>query len=623
MYISRLSIKNYRNFSDDAFEIQLKPFTLIIGENNIGKTNLISAIALLFGQDISTQPSKRLTLDDIHYVAVREFKRQIADSNVKPEDVVFPDVQIEADLNGMNDAQHAVVADWYIDNSLERARVTYRFAIRGNFDKEKWVKTQRDAIAEQKASSEMVIESIEYVDFPISEYRHVLYGGGIPPNECDSYLLGLLRMEFLDALRDANRELAAGGETRVLYRILNHESETKYTDIKESLAAVKKAVDGNKALASLKKDVAGLLESVSLANAAADNTIDFQFTSPDAAELLKKVGLVYGVDPVTVERNGLGRNNLLYVALVISQIARTDDPTKDRERYACFRVVGVEEPEAHLHPHLQDHLARNIEEVRKKHDESLQLLLTSHSTHLAAKIELKNTAVVFRREDGKLVSRYVLDGVDEKKGKDAVRFLSLYLDATKSRLLFARSLILVEGIAEQTLIPLLFEQEHGRTLESIGCSVVNVGGVAFTHFLTVIKNGLFRRCMVLTDSDQGTRTENRANNLRKNFHDGTTISVQISKQSTFEKDLVDANAETSGKDLLLDALELTKPKAGPKYRKSTVQTGLDVEEFFKLIMNQKAEFAFNLVTTLAKAKNKTLAVPGYISEGLRFIANEG
>ncbi len=489
MYISHLRITNYRNFGDPPFEITLKPFTLILGENNIGKTNLLAAVALLFGQDISAQQSRRLAIDDINFGAVAKFKEAVADDSVPPEKVVFPVVEIEADLEGMNEPQHAVVGDWYADNTLERAKVAYRFAVRGSFDRTRWVEQQRESIKEARKTLRKGIDPYAYVDFPIREFRHIVFGGGVASNECEAHLLGMLRVELLDALRDANRELIAGGEQRLLYRILNQEGNTRYADLKASLAAVKDAVDRNEALKRLKKEVAVLLERVSLLTPGADNSIDFQFTAPDVAELLKKVGLLYGADPITVERNGLGRNNLLYVALVISQIARTDDPDEERESYACFRVVCIEEPEAHLHPHLQDHLARNIESIRREHDESLQLLLTSHSTHLAAKLELENTVVVFRGEDGKFKSQYVLEGINLEKEKDSVRFLSLYLDATKSRLLFARSVILVEGIAEQIVVPLLFEQVYGQTLESVGGSVVNVGGVAFSHFLTVMKNG--------------------------------------------------------------------------------------------------------------------------------------
>ena len=79
----------------------------------------------------------------------------------------------------------------------------------------------------------------------------------------------------------------------------------------------------NEALKGVRADVAKLLERVSLVDSEADNTIDFVFASPDAVELIKKIGMVYGANPVNVERNGLGRNNLLYIALVLSQLSKS------------------------------------------------------------------------------------------------------------------------------------------------------------------------------------------------------------------------------------------------------------------------------------------------------------
>src|SRR5690606_1753884 len=129
--------------------------------------------------------------------------------------------------------------------------------------------------------------------------------------------------------------------------------------------------------------------------------------SLEAVEILKKLAMTYGANPITVARNGLGRNNLLYVALVLSQLAKGQVTTHDDDQYVAFRLVGIEEPEAHLHPHLQDHLARNVEALRHEHAETLQLVLTSHSTHVAAKLSLENTAVLYRKEnDGTLAAHY-------------------------------------------------------------------------------------------------------------------------------------------------------------------------------------------------------------------------
>src|SRR5262249_13075283 len=139
------------------------------------------------------------------------------------------------------------------------------------------------------------------VEFPIAEYRYSLYGGGRPANECDAHILRMLKVELLDALRDARRELIASGEARLLFRILRPNHDSKYADLKTSLLALEECVKNNAALKSVRTEVGKLLEKVSLATSVGDNSIDFVFSSPDAVELIKKIGMVYGANPVNVE----------------------------------------------------------------------------------------------------------------------------------------------------------------------------------------------------------------------------------------------------------------------------------------------------------------------------------
>jgi putative ATP-dependent endonuclease of OLD family len=641
MHISRLEIKNFRNFGDPSFVIALKPFTLLLGENNVGKSNLLCAVSLLFSQELSTMQRRILDTDDFNYDSVLLFKQQVADESIPIEKVVFPDILIEATLDSLADDQHPVVGDWYSDTALTQAKVTYSFMLRSNFDSTKWITETRKAIAEQKVEdakknaatpSQPNSTSPDYslsVDFPIDEYRYTIFGGGRPSNECEAYFLRMLRAEILDALRDAERELVGGGEQRLLYRVLKQSSDSRYTDVKRLLGDLKEAIDVDPALTGIKTDVESLLKLVSLETAGENHSVGLQFAAPEAAEILKKIGMTYGAQPMTVARNGLGRNNLLYVALLLSQLAKPVDPAASDDTFVCFRFVGIEEPEAHLHPHLQDHLARNVEEVRAKHSDRLQLVLTSHSTHIAAKLELDSTAVLFRSDaDGKLGVHYILDGIDPVKDKAAVRFLSLYLDATKSRMFFARRLILVEGIAEQTVIPLLFEQSEGKSLEAIGCTILNVNGVAFRHFLTVVKNGFFKKCVVLTDSDTGTKAENRAVNLGADYESVAHIRIETTSTSTFEKDLVEANKAGVLRELLFAALSLTKPNNGPKFETDTGARDIDVGKFFSEIETYKAEFAFALASVLRDEKEaavkagrapKKLAIPSYIASAFKFI----
>ncbi len=110
MYVSNLKIKNFRNFGDPPFSMDMRPFTLVLGENNIGKTNLLAAMSLLFSQEISAIQRRSLELDDINDLAVMAFKKQVADQTVEVDKVNFPEVEIHTTLSDIQDDQHPVVA---------------------------------------------------------------------------------------------------------------------------------------------------------------------------------------------------------------------------------------------------------------------------------------------------------------------------------------------------------------------------------------------------------------------------------------------------------------------------------------------------------------------------------
>ena len=611
MHIKQVSIKNYRNFGDRPFVMQLKPFTLILGENNIGKTNLLNALGLIFSQEITIFRKRVLEIDDINYDSIQAFKKEVCDPAIEPDKVRFPEVRVEAVMTDMNDDQEAVVADWFINKELTEAKVQYVFSPRASFDKEDWVTRQRDQSFGKASTDE---ERLESVDFPIGEYRYSIFGCDDPSNECNMYLLRMLKMEFLDALRDAQRELIASGDYRLLYRILAQRDTSQYDGIKAVLYELQDEISNNPNLQSIKKEVTVLLDKVSLQADDSDNSIDFSFTCPETSEMLKKISMIYGSNPISVARNGLGRNNLLYISLVLSHLSVRDTAGDD----TCFRLVAIEEPEAHLHPHLEDHLAENIESILQDNRGRMQLLLTSHSTHIAAKLKLENTAIIYNnREQGKLDSHYVLSGLSDER---TIHYLSKYLDATKSRMFFARKIILVEGIAEQLLIPRFFELHFGKTVEQRGCNVINVGGVAFSHFLRVIRSGFFIKCVVFTDSDTGARTQERATDLKNDFEQGNLVRVQISQEPTFEKDLIAANRSGPGKKILLEALTATKRRSGAELADKLGAQDIDVEAFYGQVESYKSEFAFNLLAQLEDVHDRqAFAIPEYVMTGFKFM----
>jgi len=87
----------------------------------------------------------------------------------------------------------------------------------------------------------------------------------------------------------------------------------------------------------------------------------------------------------------------------------------------------------------------------------------------------------------------------------------------------------------------------------------NVNGVAFEHFLKVIKNGFFVKCVVFTDSDSTKQTKNRAPILKRAFKTNSLIDIQITTRIHLKK-INRLNKSGDYKNVLLDTLEKTKKK---------------------------------------------------------------
>ena len=624
MYISKLKIKNYRSFKD--FEIELKPLTLIIGENNVGKSNLLDSLGLIFGQDVSFFKKRFLEVSDFNYDTLLDFKRQILDFTVSIETIEFPEIIIEATLKDWDDDQEAVISDWYSNPEFSEATISYVFAPVTNFNKQEELQHQRNFITEfinenTVAVYEKLPESakLDLINFPISKYHYSIYGGLGKSTQANTYHLNQLRFELLDALRDASTELVASHNNKLLFRILNSKEEKEYQDLKGQLVGLQQAINENRALQEIKKGISVQLDKISLATDDTTNIVDLIFTLPDVSDLLKKISLIYGDNPIKIERNGTGRNNLLFISLVLSYI---EDVTRAQSSY--FRVVGLEEPESHLHPNLQDHLAHNIESLiktpnQKEYRKDIQLLITSHSTHITTKIDFENTVVLYRK-DNQIVSHYILDGFSaDALGKKQIKYLNKYLDAVNTNFFYSRKVILVEGISEKLLLPIFFEKIIKHSTEKSSCCVISVNGLAFSYFLEIIKNGYFQKCLVLTDRDSDTKAKDRADNLATKYSGVSEIHVGITTESTFEKDLISVNTCGKGRDILLQVIQEVRPNSGKSYFKNIGSNPIIVDEYFALIEQYKSEFAYSLMLNLIES-NDEFVIPTYISDGIKFLA---
>lgn len=612
MIIEKLTIENYRNFG--GFEIELKRFNLIIGENNIGKTNLLNALGLIFSPDITFYQKRNLEVDDINYETIQVFKKGVETATTL-EDLKdkFPEVKIEVILSGFNPDQEAIIGDWFTgewntDISKNKAKITYLFSINHTNKIEEWFKRTKEAISKSNP-----------IDFPISQYSYSIFGGDDRTKRIDYYWLSFLKMEFLDALRDARTQLIASGKNTLLNKVLTVQTENKIDDIKRTLLDLKELINKEDSVfSSIKKDIEDFLKKVSIEDS--KSKITFNFIGVESSDILKKISMIYGTNPIDIERNGLGRNNLLYISLLLSHLMQQ---VEKEEKKVFFRLIGIEEPEAHLHPHLQVHLSRNID---TESSDERQIIITSHSTHITSQLSLDDTIVLYLDEnENKIKPYYLFKNIPEK----SKNYLSRYLDATKSTLFFARKVILVEGITEQLLIPEFFKITYNKSLEQNGISLINVGSVAFEHFLGILKVGYFIKGLVVTDSDSETNAKHRVIALERGYKNVDHIMICKTQNTTFELDLIESNSKEIGKEFLLDALLKTRRNKGIQAKKQFGNNEINYsKDFFENIykkgkINFKAEYAMNLLEVLKdkvnKDKRNKFNVPKYIKEGFTHI----
>lgn len=274
-----------------------------------------------------------------------------------------------------------------------------------------------------------------------------------------------LRVTYLKPLRDAESELKPGYRSRVARVIEGLEafrSEGKKNEVIEDFENAFSGLEhklNEPVLEKVDEHLKRFLSKTDSRKAQIQNkSLTFQ-------EVLRRLELNFNDI-----KSGLGSTNILFMALELIAL---------REQEIGAQLTLIEEIEAHLHPQAQLRVIKSFEKYLDDNPSlNAQYILTTHSPTLAASVKLENLTLIFNNNAFPMSEEYT------KLENDDYEFLDRFLDVTKANLFFAKGIILVEGFAENILVPAIAEA-IGRPLHQYGISVVNVQGTQFNRYIPI------------------------------------------------------------------------------------------------------------------------------------------
>lgn len=493
LYISRVIIKNFRNF--EYVDVNLGHKQVIIGENNIGKTNFLRALQLILDPTLA---------DEDRYLDESDFFDGLEKPMENKEEIV---IKIYISNYSNNKTILATLSDATVkeEDDEEKLLITYKFFpqddSKGGVEYQFTIFKGKDetkifGAPNRKYLNIKVIKALRDVE---SELRNTRTS---PVNKLlKNYAIDKTELERIaEEYKNSGDEILNLDELKDLSNNINRRFSTILgnSDFDVSLKAME--IDPNKVLSSLKllmtqrntsdislglnnilyiSMVLQLLQDKTVPTYISGTKYDELFANPDSAILAE----VY-------EKNEKG-NYFLKEEIEDKELEIYNFMEKYRPNHEGVTLLAIEEPEAHLHPVYQRLIYKDV--IRNSHN---SVLLTTHSTHITAIAPIDSIVHLHAKQD---CGTAVHATADMKMETGEFLDVERYLDVKRGEIYLGKAVVLVEGIAEEYMIP-KFAELLGKPLDEKGIIVCNINSTNFTPYVKMLRS-LEIPYAVITDGD--------------------------------------------------------------------------------------------------------------------------
>lgn len=513
MNISKVSLVNYRNFANAYFNFN-KGINTIIGENGSGKTNLFKAIRLVL-EDVSLPFAYKLKESD--------FNRTLDKGRWKGHWII---ISIEFDeLNDEEAIQSLFIHGTGIAEEDYVEKATYNLFFRPKAD----IRQKLSELAESdKVGLQAILDDINILDnyetfFTgkstadfndpevykelVGDFENVVFPSTIDASKFGSKIPHQLSVAkevsftFIQALRDVVSDFHNNRTNPLLTLLKNKSGEIKdadYQPISDLVKDLNESIEGLPDVQTIRKDIKTTIQDA-VGLTYSPSSLSIKSSVPDEAEkLLQSLKLFIG-EPEEEYEGGihelsLGGANLIFLTLKLLEFKYR----KSKDTFANFLII--EEPEAHIHNHIQKTLFDKLDYG------DTQIIYSTHSTQISEVSNVENINILAKKLN-------YAEVYQPSTGLSAenINQVQRYLDAVRTNLLFAKGVILVEGDAEEILIPIIVKKVFGVSLDELGISLINIRSTGFENVAQLFHNDrIQRKCAILTDLDDAicNTTEN-------------------------------------------------------------------------------------------------------------------